>query len=98
MTCGARIQVVRTTDWTALDAEVRDIMQRVWGIQPIRLGDLLLLPAGPPTAVGRLRASVECVRLQTEPQLLELQAGQGNPNVNLDWLDAFIREHEEHEH
>lgn len=98
MACGARIQVIEQRDWAALDREVRDIMLRVWGVRPVDLGSRLILTAGPSSAVERLHASVEWVRLQTEPQLLELHASQGHHDVQLGWLDAFIREHEPHEH
>ena len=92
------MQVVRQQDWEALDREVRGIMTRVWGVEPIDLGDRLLLTAGPADAVARLRESVAWVRLQTTSQLLELQAAGTDREANLDWLDAFIREHEPHRH
>lgn len=98
MTCGASIQIITKRDWAALDREVRDIMLRVWGVQPVDLGSRIVLTAGPPSAIERLRDSVEFVRMQTEPQLLELQAGGRQQTANLDWLDAFVHEHEAHEH
>jgi len=97
MVCGARLQVVRLQDWQAIDGEVRDIMLRVWGVEPIQWNGKLIVPLGMQTAVERLRASVEWVRQQVEPKVLELNAVTGDaPNLN--WLDDFIREHTVHEH
>lgn len=98
MSCGARIQVIRRVDWQAIDREVREIMQRVWGVQPVQWGDRLIVPVGTQSEIEKLRESVQWVRLQTQRQVLELESSTSKNDANLSWLSAFIREHEPHRH
>jgi hypothetical protein len=98
MACGARLRIVRVQDWAAIDAEVRDIVLRVWAVEPIIWDGQLIIPIGRnSSAIEKLRASVEWVRSRTESSVRELGTARDKELPNLDWLDCFVREHEEHE-